>query len=438
MTTSRRQLLQRGLFGAGLLGLRSLATGLPMAFLSRPLEARADDPPACSDKSKAQYLVLSTSVNGDPLNANVPGTYDFSAIAHPAHPGMAKTALTIGGVATSAAKPWADLGSLLQRTSFFHHGTYTTSHGNQPKVQRLMGATVRSEMYASIFAKYLATCFGTIQSQPVCVGAANAAELLTYQGRMLPPLTPSGLRATLLNPKGPLTDLQKLRDDDLNRLNALFKERGTNVQRAYLDRMAKTQNEARAVAQELLDNLNTITGDDINNQITAAAVLIKMNVSPVVTLHIDFGGDNHADTDLQNEAGKTISGCASISGLVQKLTEFDLQDKVTFAAMNVFGRTLSTKGTTGRDHLGNHHCTVMLGKNVKGSVIGGVVPNSGGDDFKATPIDSTTGLGGEGGDITFNDTLGAAAKTLGAALGVPAAVLDDQITQGKVVQAALA
>lgn len=438
MIPSRRQLIQHALFGAGLLGLRSLATGLPISLLARPREALAEEtPPVCADKAAAQYLILSTSEAGDPLNANVPGAYDFPEIAHPLDPLMAKTALTVGGKATFAAKPWANLGPLLARTSFVHHATLTGSHNNEAKVLRLMGATERSEMSVSIFSRYLATCLGTVQSQPISLGAVSPGESLTYEGRTLPPLTPTGLKATLLNPKGPLTDLQKLRDADLDRLNALFKESGTTVQRQYLDRMATTQREARAISQELLDSLNTITANDANNQIIAAATLIKMNVSPVVSLHIGFGGDNHADPNLQGEATQTVAGCATIAALMQKLAAFGLQDKVTFAAMNVFGRTLSLKGTTGRDHLGNHHCTVMMGKNVKGSLIGGLTPNQGGADFKALPIDSMTGAGSPTGDIAFTDTLASTGKTLGAALGVPQAILDQRITSGKIIRAAL-
>ena len=45
--------------------------------------------------------------------------------------------------------------------------------------------------------------------------------------------------------------------------------------------------------------------------------------------------------------------------------------------MNVFGRNLNgiqkVTDRTGRDHFGNHSVMVMIGKNVKSSVIGGVV-----------------------------------------------------------------
>ena len=54
-----------------------------------------------------------------------------------------------------------------------------------------------------------------------------------------------------------------------------------------------------------------------------------------------------------------------------------LTERVTFATMNVFGRNLNgiqkVTDRTGRDHYGNHSVMVMIGKNVKPGVIGGVV-----------------------------------------------------------------
>ena len=45
MRRSRRDTLHAALFGAGGLGLRALATGLPPAFLASPRRALAADPP---------------------------------------------------------------------------------------------------------------------------------------------------------------------------------------------------------------------------------------------------------------------------------------------------------------------------------------------------------------------------------------------------------
>ena len=75
---SRRNALMSTLFGAGYVGLRALATGLPAAFLLDPRRALADQPSPCpGTSSAAQFIILSTSGNGDPINANVPGTLAF-------------------------------------------------------------------------------------------------------------------------------------------------------------------------------------------------------------------------------------------------------------------------------------------------------------------------------------------------------------------------
>ena len=85
----------------GYVGLRALATGLPASFLLNPRRALAADPaPACSAPDKAQYIILNTSGQGDPINASVPGTYDDPAITHSADPVLAATPLTLRGRAT--------------------------------------------------------------------------------------------------------------------------------------------------------------------------------------------------------------------------------------------------------------------------------------------------------------------------------------------------
>jgi hypothetical protein len=434
---SRRRALLDGLFGAGWLGLRALATGVPVAVLANPRRALAGYDASCFDKAKAQYLILSTSGSGDPLNANVPGTFAYPDIAHSADPLMAKTTFTLGAQSVEAAAPWATLPqNVLDRTTFFHHTTLTNNHANQPKVMRLMGGTRRSEMLVSFFASQLAPCLGTVQHEPVVVGASGSGEFLSYQGRVLPALSPSALRDTLANPAGPLGTLQQLRDKDLDRLNAIFKAHATTEQRGFLDRLAQTQGEARNISQALLENLAAITANDPANQVLAAVTLIKMNVTPVVSMHIPFGGDNHTDVDLVGETKQTVAAAGTIALLQQKLAELGLQDQVTFAAMNVFGRTLAKKGTKGRDHLANHHATVMIGKGIKGGVVGGLAPKAG--DYAALPIVSATGAGDAAGDIKFEETLGALGKTLGSALGISPAALDENIMTGKPVKSALA
>jgi uncharacterized protein (DUF1501 family) len=173
-------------------------------------------------------------------------------------------------------------------------------------------------------------------------------------------------------------------------------------------------------------------------QITAAVTLIRMNVAPVLVINIPFGGDNHSDPDLMRaEVPQTELGVGYIGQLMTALQAASLEDRVMFAMWNVFGRTLVKKGLTGRDHWGSHHVSILAGKPIRPGVIGGITPQAG--DYAAQPIDSVTGRGiTGGGDISFNDTLGALGKTLGSALGLSTDVLDANISAGKIVKAALA
>src|SRR4029450_3898331 len=323
MELSRRQALLGTLFGAGWIGLRSLATGLPVSFLLNPRAAVASARP----HGTAQSSTPPPSGAGAPMGCNAPGTYPdaYSAPTKvappPAVPGddtmdMAPTAITVGGKTYQAAKPWSTLeAGALARTCFFHHTTLTNNHTNEGKVLKLMGAVKRQEMLVSLCAKSLAPTLGTIQKEPVAVGS----ETLQYEGRSLPRLSPTGLRAALANPAGPLANLQALRDADLDRLNALLKASGTTAERQFLDRMAQSQVEARNISQSLLDNLTGIANDGQDNQIVAAVTLLAMKVSPVVPIRLDFGGDNHTDAALVNEAKKTVTAVKSINYLLTKL-----------------------------------------------------------------------------------------------------------------------
>src|SRR6185295_11679843 len=321
------------------------------------------------------------------------------------------------------------------RTSFFHHATLTNNHPNLPKVMRLMGSTSQQEMVPSIAAKVLAPCFGTVQTEPVSVGAG---EFLTFDGRGLPNLAPTGLRDILSHPAGPLSGLRSLRDSSLDDIHRILKQGATSSQRAYLDNLVASRAQARQLSDDLLDMLAGVTSDGPAGQITAALTLIKMNVSPVMVIHVPFGGDNHADPDLlKAEVPQTETGVQQIGDLMNQLQAAGLQDQVTFAMLNVFGRTLVKKGLTGRDHWASHHVTVMIGKPIRGGIVGGLEPQAG--DYAATGIDSASGRAApSGGDVPFASTLGAVGKTLGAAVGIDRAVLNANITQGKVVTAALA
>ena len=320
MNNSRRDALRTMLFGTGYLGLRALATGLPVSFLMNPRKALADMPATCGDKAKAQYIILNTSGAGDPINASVPGTYEDPKIVHSLDPMMAAAKLSIAGQMHTAAMPWAMLPqAVLDRTCFWHLMTDTPVHPKEPDVLKLMGATRPAEMFPSLLSRQLAPCLGTIQSQPITLGAASPSEGLSYQGAALPIIPPLALRATLTNPAGPLTMLQPLRDQTLNQLADLYKNGATPGQRSYVDSLVTSQSQVRGIHQNLLSSLDAIKDNSVGSQITAALALIQMNVTPVVAIHIPFGGDNHHDPGLVTESTQTVSGVAEIASLMAQL-----------------------------------------------------------------------------------------------------------------------
>lgn len=439
MDPTRRKLLLSTVFGGGFLGLRALATGVPLGLLAAPRIARAAPPPECAGIAP-QFLILMTSNSGDPLNANVPGCYGpgLESIYHPPGDAMKETNVTLSGVAHRGSQAWANLDAALRdRTCFFHHGTYTNAHGDAPKVNKLMGAVARQEMMVSMFAKALAPCIETVQQQPVVI----SQNLISSNGQVLPVLNPVALKSVLTGPKGPLATLRQRRDADLDRLNALFKQSARTSERALLDQYALSQQQVRNVKEDLLADLESVTGNSRTDLNVTAAVLCRMKVSPVVVMRYSFGGDNHNDQDLANEARETLASTAGVNALFAKLRDYQLQDSVTLAMQNVFGRTLHQKSHSnnpnGRNHNASHHASVFVGAGFKGSVVGGVKLNDGGTDYRARGIDSATGSASDGGDIPYEETLASAGKTLGRAVGVPLDTLNEAIATGRPVTAAL-
>jgi len=479
------------LFGGSMLGLRSLATGLPAKFLLDPKKALADMATnACSIPSGAQYVIFATSGNGDPMSCNAPGCYDdptsgvdFTNVAHPPNfaPATAGvTSLTLNGKPYTAAAPWSmltsipnNVGSVLGRTCFAHVMTNTPVHPKEPQVLQLMGTTLNAEMFPSVLAAQLAPCLNTLQVQPISVGAATPSEALTFQGQALPTIPPASLNATLANPTGELSDLQPLRDSTLNSLYTLYKT-GTPAQQQYVDSVVTSQQQVRGILPMQLMALQSITANDVGSQINAAIALIQMGVSPVIAIHIPFGGDNHSDAGLTTEATQTIgtadgastnvTGVAAIAYLLGQLGAAGLSDKVSFISLNVFGRTMLNRsggGTVldnsgGRQHNQCHQMSMMIGKPFNGCVIGGIGPvdtncnpttESAAFDYGAMPINPKTGVGdptGMAGDIiqcTPSGTptaLASWAQTVMTGLGVPASVINTEITAGTVIQPALA
>ena len=440
MSNSKLKLTRRGALGAfatvtGGLILRSLATGIPAKVLLDPLSARA------ADLLPAKMLILSCSSSGDPVNANVPGTYGFSDVYHPPDPAFAETSMQLGSTSTKGAKVWADLPqNILDRTCFFHHATFTPVHGEMRRVQRMMDATEKNDMLISLLARELAPRLGSVQSDPVSLGA-NGGELLSSGGRVLANVGPTSVQKALGGVDGPLKDLTQLRDKSIDKMYALYKEHGTPSQRTMLDAWARSRDEVRGIGSALVSRLDAINGNNQINQVRTAAVLAAMNITPVITMKLDFGRDNHTDAGLAREASRHQTAIADMQLLMDELDQLRAQNllkhDVIVGSLNVFGRTLKKKKTAGRDHNKGHHVTVLMGNGVKGSVIGGIKPTKSGSEYEAQAIDSATGKGGSEADIEFEDTLNSLGKTLGVALGVSSERMDEILPSGKVVQAAI-
>lgn len=437
MKMNRRQALFTTLFGAGGVGLRALATGLPAAFFLDPRKAMAAGPDAgaCGAGKPAQYFIVSINERGCPINATTPGTHGVpGVILAPSNAGgvnMTPTKLSQNGVSVTGAYPWSTLPqAVLDRTLFFHMATNNNGHGELPSSLSL-GDTSK-EMLPSLLAKATAASLHTIQSQPVVLGAVTPLEDVSFGGAPQPIIPPAALQDTLLNPSGPgldaITNLQQIRDKTMNSIYAHFYRSGTPTQKAYINALANTQTEARILSQSLLSQLGSLTYNAYDPvsagkaELQAAVILIQMNVAPVFTVRLSFGGDNHSDPGYATEATSTSSAVDLLSQtLWPALQAAGLQDKVCFMTLNVFGRTLGSAAEAsggGRQHNGNHHVSVCIGAPFKGGVIGGCGPL--GTDFGCLNIDPASGAGlpssGSTG-IAATDALGAFGMTMLAAVG---------------------
>jgi hypothetical protein len=427
----RRDTLLGLISGAGLLGLRSLATGLPAAFLMNPRAALAQT----SADYKPTFLVMATSGSGDALNANTPGSYDDPTIKHPHDdegnplPGFEKADVDLGGTKVKGAAVWntapADFRS---RALFFHHATLTANHGDEPRVLKLMGAVRRSEMLTSFIAKTLQPALGTIQRQPIVL----SGEVLQFEGRYQPRLQPTGMKSVLASQTGVEQSLQKLRDSSLDKLNAALKgSRNTTAQRAYMDSLALSQAQVRKLSEDFATDLADIKDNNANASTITAALLIKMGVTPAIQLHFGFSGDNHIDDNWDDETGSHATTIGTnLATFYAQLAKHDLLDKVTLSVVNVFGRTLAPN-KIGRDHNSAHNVGIIAGPAIKPGVVGGVLANKG-----ALSIDPQSGGVASSGGITQTDSLASFGKTVARACGVDDATVDDEITQGQWVRGA--
>jgi hypothetical protein len=323
------------------------------------------------------------------------------------------------------------------------------AHGDLQTVHKLRGSVTGDEFLVSALSKALQTPLGAIQPEPLVISANGGSEAIKYGGTQQAMLSPTFVKSLLTTPSAlsAYEQTQALRDQDLDTLNRLLKSKRTQAQMNLLDSWATSQQQARALPANLMSQLSAIGDDSTDSQLSAASVLCQMKVTPAVIVHVAFGGDNHVDTNndynhtiipgaLPYEAAQHQEGVNSINKFASELKAAGAQDKITFATLTTFGRSNADAQLTGRAHNGSHTCNLIVGANVKPSLVGGAT--LAGENSMAMAIDSASGTGAMGGDIPYAETLAAYGKTLGAALGLSSDVISGIVsTGGKVVQAAV-
>ncbi len=313
-----------------------------------------------------------------------------------------------------------------------------------------MGATQGNEMLPSLLAKNLKPLLSTIQPQPITVGANNPSEGLSA----LPIIPPLALRDTLATPApgsalAGLETLHTLRDTTVQSLYGLY-QTATKPQQAYIEALLLSQSQARSVSQSLLDTLSSIADNSVASQITAAIALVRMAVTPVIAIHIPFGGDNRdpglaieasADADRASPASHHPSG-GSTPRCFRRRRQKVSRTLVTFISLNVFGRTMSTTAndnSVGRGHNASHQVSITIGNTLRPGVIGGIAQLTSGatiGEYGAQAID----LGGNvttSGGIAPAQSLASFGQTILASAGVDDTTITTAVTSGQIVKGAL-
>jgi hypothetical protein len=386
----------------------------------------------------ATFLILNTCVQGDPLNIAAPGSLEEAALrsawasSHPAQ--VAPVAVQLGSVSTTAARPWGALPEALrQRMAFIHHRTFAETHTEHPKVMRLFDGLRRgtgngTEMLPSAIGEELGSTLGTIQREPITLGD----ERVTFQGHFVENLSPLKLKALFGGTSGSVRRFADLRAQTLDAAYGSVKSNGTAAQREYLERVATSRSQAAKLGEQLAgDLLDVPVSDDARaqvlvpglvedypfdpiDQVLTAVALVKYKVTPVVTIHLPFGGDNHTDPDFADETLQ-VQGGVQLMGLVwERLVAENLAQSTTFASLNTFGRTFLSTG--GRAHNSAHHVMTLFGPSVRPGIAGG--PVRGAHDYEAAAFNGTTGAVGGTADVPTEKTFAVAARTLLKAVGV--------------------
>ena len=440
MKLTRRDALLGTLFGAGMIGLRSAASGLPAAFIANPRRALAQVPAEmCSNAAKAQYVIFSTSAQGDPINTNAPGTYIDTNIVHPQDPTMAPKSIMVGGTSWQAATPWSTLGATLGRTTFFHLMTNTPIHPKEHDVLDAVGrGAERGHVRRDVSVAPREAARALPRHAADAAGIDWRARDDHLRGGGAPDHPTHGARSDARFQQGALGQLQKLRAQTLDTaIMPIYRDGGASpAQLQYIDSLVTSQQQMQGIQQSLLTAITGLKDNSVASQIAAAVALIQMKVSPVLAIHIPFGSDNHPTRTSRPRRPRRYPAWPRWWPFSRRSPRPTSKTKSRFCRSTCSGAPWARTTTAGRNHNGNHQLSLAIGKPFKSAVIGGVAQVAG--DYGAVDIDATSGAPTPGGNIKAIDTMTSFAKSVMTAFGGDPTVISQQITGGAVVPAMIA
>jgi hypothetical protein len=431
-----------------------MVTGLPVPFL-----LSLSNPSMAQVETNTKFLILSHQQSGDPANANMPGTYaddpadsndPLNSIDHPRVSELGDAAIgyetpvsfNLGDQTVKGAQPWSTLAEDLRgRMGFWNHGTFVNAHPDFASVRRFNGALKGydgsgSEGFGSFIAQETHQALATLGSESISLGGAS----IDANGRTLPILKPNDIKGFFSDTLSNIDQMVMYRDSFIDSAYSDVKENGTPAQKKFLADYGRSRQEAAAMGDSLGELITDVDGNDASNQVKVAVALIQLNIAPVVTLGLEFGGDNHQDINLSNEVTETEQAMLALNTLWDRLKAAGLEDKVVFASLNTFGRTLIRNDTGGRNHRGSHHNMFVFGAAIKPGIVGGIEPNFKDGkikSFQATGINSVTGSSTGNLDIEYEDTLVSVGKTLAKSIGVSEERINQRIDGGKIITGAL-
>ena len=421
---NRREALMLALASGGGIGLRSLLTGLPIHFLTRRSMANTG----------GKFLVYAARRAGDPVNCNVPGTYK-AGYDH-ADEYSTPVNMRIGNQTHQAAPVWDTLrAGIKSSANFFHLRSRTNSHNELDSVMKVFGAIDAiegrgSEMLPSVIAHEMSKLLGTQLTSPLALGG-----ILSYKGRNQQVYRPTNIKSLFpSNMSNAVVNARRFRDQQIDLIYRDLKSNGTPAQKRFIDNHIVSGSRARQLGNQLAAELESINGNGANDTMRTAAALIALKVAPVVSLELDFGGDNHGDSQLANEVRRHESGITAINELYDALSGYGIADQTIFSMLNVFGRTPQRNSRGGRDHWGPQSIMFSFGAGVRGGMIGDIARGGRRNRFEALGINSDTGLT-QNPDIDPNFTLHSAAKSLIAATGIEENKVNEMVNGGKIVKA---